>query len=261
MFEIIGEFDDPYDRRAADLGLSGFVENARTWCSPRWHGYAGTASISAIFALSKVVETVEDRWNSLGQQEAAEHGWPYTPEHGSASLLLSQLKENDLDELPPPFKGCTDASTPFLQQPAVLMMLAAQALSEIDRAGACLRKGEVTAALNHLSNSSNSISIASQSAGRQYAAQKAREAAREALLERSSNGGLARAERYQPIKDWLRDQLAAGKWNGKSARQAAKALEAGALEMNRRHECKLSEDRAFTTIYEWILDLRRDKSA
>ncbi|GAB5100670.1 hypothetical protein [Caballeronia insecticola] len=261
MFEIIGEFDDPDDRRAADLGLTGFVENARKWCFPRWHGYAGAANVSEIFALSKVVETVEDRWNSLGQQEAVEHGWTYTPEHGVTSLLLSQIREGDLDELPSPFRGCTDPVTAFLHQPAVLMMLAAQALSEIDRAGACLRQGEVTKALKHLSNSNSSLVVASEAAGREYAAQKAREAARVDLLERSSNGGFARAERYQPIKNWLRDQLDTGAWDGKSSRQTAKALEACALEINLRHRCGLSEDRASTTIYEWVLDLRKERSA
>jgi hypothetical protein len=249
MFQFIGTVDDEVDEpEIFRLGLGGMASEAIKLCQPEWHGFAEAATLTEMYELSVFVGQVEQHGDDA--LSAEDEGIPKEP--GLPIRLLAYLSDyRDWTRLPAPYaqlRAQGDRIGYF--DPVVIMLLSAQALTQIDQAAVLIARGSPGDAIKHIVRAADSLSHASGLAGYQESERSARRADKDRRSTQASLGGQGRSDRYRPAREWVINSFRSKVW--KSPLQAAKALAPGALEVSKNYACGLSEDRIETTVYDWI---------
>lgn len=262
MYKHIPEFGDEEGHSFWKSGIAGVASEARKFCQPQWHGFDVWAETADMFRLSLTAQAIEDRFNLKLEQEARELGDEFTATHGNATRLMAGLREAVVSDLPGPYRDCVslvqgaerNPFAGFADNPLVVMVLAAQSLGSADESAEYLSTGDGLNAMKRLDRAALSLAHAAEFSGFQEAARGERKAQAELHARRSAQGGRARADRYASTKKWVLDRYLERTWP--SERQAALSLFQGALELSREVGAPLSEDRAFMTVYGWLLAAR-----
>ncbi|MFK4447489.1 hypothetical protein ABH944_007773 [Caballeronia udeis] len=242
---------------ACDPSLKDVAREAVRLCSPDFHGFFLHATIEDMSRLSLAVTEIEERYNAEGKKRMDELGFESVAMHGHATTLAFDRGHIDPAKLPPPFSECIDAhSSDMHRQPYFVMLFAAQALTQIDRAATLINSGKAAEAIRHLCLASVSLVHACDYAGMQTSERETRIALHRRKAELGALGGRARSERYGHVRDWVIEHYLSKPWA--SARQAAQTLYPEALKLSQTLGMPLSEDRAFQTVYDWIREAKKN---
>ncbi len=234
------------------FGLGHMASDAIRFCNPKSHDFDRKVSLQQLYSLSTFAQRVEADGDAQLLEEVGEGN--FFPGVGRPSLkLIMFLSYPDAwAGLPSPFdqlRGTTDRTGYF--DPVMIMVLGAYALAEIDMAAVLIDEGYAADAVRHVARASDALAYATGLSGYTEGDWITRTAETMRRKRVAARGGRARADRLMPVKKWVLDSFREKQW--KSARQAAKELFADALQLSRDRGCALSEDRAFGTVYEWIL--------
>ncbi|TDY46471.1 hypothetical protein BX592_11398 [Paraburkholderia rhizosphaerae] len=248
-----------------ELGIGLVVSDAQNFCQPEWHGFDVRANVSDMFALSMFAQALEDFVNSKMEEEARESGNEFTPTRGKHWNMRLGMTQAVASDLPSPYRDCVASSTrddenPFYNaegNPLLIMMLAAQTLASADAAAEHIVAGRGLEAMQRFELAALSLAEASRFAGHQEAARFERMAEAKNRAKRAAQGGMARAERYAATKKWVLERYLERTWP--SDRQAALSIYEGAYSYSVAIDQKISEDRAFNTVYDWIRRARDEK--
>ena len=248
-FDASDREDDP---RIDGLGLGHMARDAIRLCMPQTHGFKATVSLEQVYELSAFVCDVEAQGNARMLAEVgADH---FFPEAGAPALrLIAYLSEPDTwKDLPAPFAELRGKSEDDgLFDPVVIMVLAAHALAEIDDAVTLTVEDRAVDAIKRVARASDCLAYATGLAGYTESGWVARVDEIKRRRGVASLGGQGKSQRYKPVRDWVIEKYVEKSWA--SPRQAAIEIAPEALALSRTLGCELSSDRAFQTVYDWIL--------